>query len=140
VKVITEVIQVKPFVYNCIRSFLESSEKEDKPWNTGALLPLTHHVIFTKRKKWILNICHHSANLFTYDYRQVFLLYRSLKTLTIDDGIYVDVSNDNFIVPEPPVSNYIPIQVRDIVGKIKMYMRALEQVIKTDWLSCRERC
>jgi len=143
-KVVMDVVYVKPWVYNVIRSFLESSEEEDEPHNTGVLLPNTHHAIFVKRGEWILNVCHKSANLFSYhDCKQVFIYhYWTGATITLDTNEYQDVRASTFIVPDLPDAYCIPIplKVGDIVKKISKYMEALEQTVKADFLSCRERC
>ena len=143
VRIVKDVVCVSPEVYDVIHDFLESSEEENEPWNIGCLLPQTHHAIFVKKGKWILNVCHRDALLFTYDYKQVFI-YRywigPTVAVSLDSNVYQDVSANTFIVPYPPLSDYyIPIRIKDVVEKIFKYMKALEEAIKPD-LSCRERC
>ncbi len=47
-----EVIELPPKAYNVIRSFVESSEKEEYEWNKG--IKLGKEIIFEKRGKWRL--------------------------------------------------------------------------------------
>jgi len=47
-----EVYEVEPACYNVVRSFAESSEKDDYIWNTGIVLG--NKVIFKKPGKWTL--------------------------------------------------------------------------------------
>jgi hypothetical protein len=63
--VFPNIVRVEPKIYNVLRSFLESSLKNEYQWNTGVLLPSTHTALFVKRGKWILNVNHSSIILFS---------------------------------------------------------------------------
>jgi hypothetical protein len=49
-----QVVELEPRVYRVIRSFVESSDKDEYPWNRGYRLGNT--VIFVKEGKWQLEI------------------------------------------------------------------------------------
>ena len=49
-----KVVELPPQVYNTLRSFVESSSKEEYEWNKG--YKLGSKVMFIKRGKWVLTI------------------------------------------------------------------------------------
>jgi hypothetical protein len=154
-----KIIVVKPEAYNTLRSFSESSLKETHQWNTGISMPFTHYVLFIKRGRWVLSVSHGSAVLFDYSYKQVLLVeprkyireakydtYEEIRdriVLTLTDGSYMDIDpkdlGTTFVLPEPPVPFYVPLHLRDIINKIKIYYEVYVQSVPKD-LTCYRDC
>jgi hypothetical protein len=141
------VIKVEPRIYSTIRSFLDSSLKGEYPWNTGIVLPGTHTVlftkkVFTKKGKWILNINHGSIILQDSKYNQALLIEKGRSTLTIKPGVYEDVENPDitYILPDPPVPYYIPLNLRDIMEKVEIYRQAYLEAVEPDTIVCARDC
>jgi hypothetical protein len=135
------VIRVEPEVYNTLRSFLDSSLKDEYPWNTGIVLPGTHTVLFTKKGKWILNI-NHSAVLLSKDDKQVLMVEKGRVTLTIKQNTYQDVEDPNitYVLPDPPVPYYIPLLLRQILDKLEVYRQAYISAVEPDTIVCARDC
>ena len=138
------VIRVESKIYNVLRSFLESSLKDEYQWNTGVLLPSTHTALFIKRGKWILNVNHSSIILFSKNYEQVLLVEKGRATLTIKikPSVYEDIENPDitYILPDPPVPYYIPLCLRDVMEKVEIYRQAYIEVVKPDTIVCTRDC
>jgi hypothetical protein len=156
--IIPKAIRVEPKIYNTLRSFLDSSLKDEHSWNTGVVLPNTHVAIFTKKGKWILNVNHNSATLFTKDYKQVLLVephkyvletkcstYEEIRDriVLVDGRSYVDIDPRDltltYVIPEPPVSFYLPLPLSQIVDKAKIYYKVFIETIPKD-LKCYKEC
>jgi hypothetical protein len=135
------VIRVEPKVYNVLRSFLDSSLKDEYPWNTGIILPGTHTVLFTKTGKWTLNINHSSAVLFSKD-KQVLMVEKGRVTLTIKQNTYQDVEDPNitYVLPDPPVPYYTPLSLRQILDKLEVYRRVYISTVEPDTIICARDC
>jgi hypothetical protein len=160
VKIISpNIVRVEPKYYSTLRSFLESSLKDEYQWNTGVLLPGTHNALFVKRGKWVLNINHKSAVLFDKNYKQVLLVepyryvletkyntYEEIRdriVLTLTDGSYMDIDPKDltltYVISEPPVPFYVPLSLQDVVDKVKIYCKAFEEAMPAD-LKCHKEC
>jgi hypothetical protein len=144
VKIISpNIVRVEPKYYSTLRSFLESSLKDEYQWNTGVLLPGTHNALFIKRGKWILNINHRSAILFTKDFEQVLLTDTSGVVLTIGKGSYKGITDPEktFVIAEPPASLFdLPLPLSQIIERTKVYREAHKQAVPEDYLRCRREC
>ena len=136
------VIRVESKVYNVLRSFLDSSLKDEYPWNTGIVLPGTHTVLFTKKGKWILNINHSSAVLFSKDDKQVLMIEKGRATLTIKQNTYQDIENPDitYILPDPPVPYCVPLSLRQILDKLEIYRQAYLEAVEPDTIVCARDC
>jgi hypothetical protein len=155
--VFPNIVRVEPKIYNTLRSFLDSSLKDEYPWNTGIILPNTHVATFVKKGKWTLNVSHKSAILFDKNYKQVLLVepfryiletsdsyfeeLRDRVVLTVKDGSYEEVEDlqTTYIIPEPPVPFYVPLPLQDVVDKTKIYHKVFKETIPTD-LKCYKEC
>jgi hypothetical protein len=140
--VFPNIVRVEPKIYNVLRSFLESSTKDEYSWNVGIVLPNSHVVEFVKQDKWILNINHGSIILQDSKYNQVLLIEGGRSTLTIKPGVYEDVENPDitYILPDPPVPYYIPLNLRDIMEKVEIYRQAYLEAVEPDTIVCARDC
>jgi hypothetical protein len=156
VKVIfPNIVTVQPKIYNTLRSFLDSSLSLDEyEWNIGVILPNTHTALFVKRGKWVLKVNHRSAVLFSKNYEQVLLVepykyvydtYEEIRdrVVLVDGRSYVDIDPRDltltYVIPEPPVSFYLPLPLSHIVNKAKIYRKAFIKTIPRD-LKCHQEC
>jgi len=139
--VFSKVLYVNSKFYSTLRSFLESSLKDEYPWNTGIILPMTHNALFVKKGKWVLNIDHRSSVLFTYDWKQVISVMPGAIYLSTTESEYCEVEDTatTFVLPKDPLPFAIPINLGDIVSKIQEYKKALREVIPPD-VSCYGKC
>jgi len=137
-----KIVYTKPRFYNVLRSFIDSSLKDEYPWNTGVILPMTHNAIFTKEGRWVLNVCHDSAVLFTDNYEQVISYsYLDGRTfLSVDKNRYEEVDATVYVLADPPVKFQIPLAVSDIIRKLGVYREALNEAIPPNFLSCYGKC
>jgi len=160
VKVIfPNIVTVQPKIYNTLRSFLDSSLSLDEyEWNIGVILPNTHTALFVKRGKWVLKVNHKSAVLFNKNYEQVLLVepykyvletkcstYEEIRDriVLVDGRSYVDIDPRDltltYVIPEPPVSFYLPLPLSQIVDKAKIYHKVFIETIPRD-LRCYKEC
>jgi hypothetical protein len=150
VKVIdAKIIQVDKPQYSVIRSFYESSLKEDYPWNTGVRLPMTHTVIFRKPSKWVLAVNHATAilssdkvhgigfpvgiwNIISYTHypqKRIFVNVKGHEYVEVDDVYITYIDN----------SMGYPISMLDILEKLHKYIDAVRSAIPMD-LECNKYC
>jgi hypothetical protein len=155
VKVIfPNIVTVQPKIYNTLRSFLDSSLEDEYEWNMGVILPNTHTALFVKRGKWVLKVNHRSAVLFNKNYEQVLLVepykyvydtYEEIRDRVVltNGGSYVDIYPRDltltYVIPEPPVSFYLPLPLSHIVNKAKIYRKVFIETIPRD-LKCYKEC
>lgn len=84
------VYNLKPRIYNTLRSFVESSNKEEYPWNKGSRLG--DKVYFVKEGKWVLEINLEPKNgevatLYSWDHKIVAKVFVEYGYCVIDiDG------------------------------------------------------
>ncbi len=84
------IYELKPKVYNTLRSFVESSDREEYPWNKGT--KIEDRVYFVKEGKWILEINLEPKNgevatLYSWDHKIVAKVFVEYGYCVIDiDG------------------------------------------------------
>jgi hypothetical protein len=145
-----KIIQVDKHQYSIIRSFYESSLKEDYPWNTGVRLPISHTVIFRKPNKWVLSVNHSVAilssdkvhgigfpvgiwNIISYTHypqKRIFINTKGSQYVEVDDIYTTYVDNP---------CGY-PISVYDLLEKLHKYIDAVRSAIPMNELECNKYC
>ncbi|RLG86887.1 MAG: hypothetical protein DRO39_01910 [Thermoprotei archaeon] len=120
-------IRVPAHAYRAVRSFMESSLRDDYPWNVGVVMD--NVAIFSKPRKWILKTWRDAEG-------EHWLLENSNQEILHIKGsaVYINGNvNDQpldinspelhvyFIVPDAEVPFAHPISLRDVVEKMLKY-------------------
>jgi hypothetical protein len=117
-------------LYNTLRSFLDSSEKNEYAWNKG--VRIDNSIVFTKSLRWRLIIYFvpqekvvTSANLFSYDGE--FILAMDMDKVVVGNSV---ISRDDeylaayYVISDEPVKFASPLALIDIITKLKKYIDA----------------
>jgi len=120
-------IKIPAQAYRAVRSFVESSLKDEYPWNIGVNLNGT--AVFTKPNKWVLRCWRDNSGI----------PHRSLESpdgttvISVDADCIVNVINCHpinlskpefhtyFLVPDSDVPYAYPISLKDVVDKMLLY-------------------
>ncbi len=129
-----KVIELPPKAYNIIRSFVESSSKEEYEWNKG--YKLGGKVMFIKRGKWVLTVnevTEEELNKFSENMRLVVVNLNDIVKIEMDrnKNCYIVINGSKEYTEEDRyrvafISSLVvytrPILLNEILEKVSEYV------------------